>query len=151
MSDWLSTLINEDDVVGEYSSGDPLGIRRFPYTGYPLTYGDVTGAEVHDDGEVYAAIGWRLREIFQREGLGKDRLLDYAVDGMNYTRAHPAFEDMRDGILESVIRSGSGHECLVWEAFAAYGVGAGARGHARGPTAAVVTESFDLPPLCAQP
>jgi hypothetical protein len=151
VSDWLSILVNEDDVVGEYSYDDPGGIRRFPYTDYPLTYGDVTGAEVHDDGEVYAAIGWRLWEIFQREGLGRDLLLDYAVDGMNYTPRRPAFEDMRHGILESVLRSGTGHECLVWEAFAAFGVGTGARGRVRGQTAAVVTESFRLPPRCARP
>lgn len=151
VSDWLSILVNEDDVVGEYSYDDPGGIRRFPYTDYPLTYGDVTGAEVHDDGEVYAAIGWRLWEIFQREGLSKDLLLDYAVDGMNYTPKRPAFEDMRHGILESVLRSGTGHECLVWEAFAAFGVGTGARGRVRGQAAAVVTESFRLPPRCARP
>ncbi len=151
VSDWLAILINEDDVVGEYSYDDPRGIRRFPYAGYPLTYGDVTGAEVHDDGEVYAAIGWRLWEIFRREGLGRGLLLDYTVDGMYYTPARPAFEDMRHGILESVIRSGSGHECLVWEAFAAQGVGSGARGRVHGQTAVVVTESFELPPRCARP
>jgi len=151
VSDWLAILINEDDVVGEYSYDDPRGIRRFPYAGYPLTYGDVSGAEVHDDGEVYAAIGWRLWEIFQREGLGRDLLLDYTVDGMYYTPARPAFEDMRHGILESVIRSGAGHECLVWEAFAAHGVGSGARGHVRGQTAVVVTESFEVPPRCSRP
>jgi len=151
VSDWLSILINEDDVVGEYSYDDPRGIRRFPYTYYPLTYGDVTGAEVHDDGEVYAAIGWRLWEIFRREGLTRDLLLDYTVDGMNYTPKRPAFEDMRHGILESVLRSGAGHECLVWEAFAAFGVGTGARGRVHGQTAAVVTESFRTPSRCARP
>jgi hypothetical protein len=41
--------------------------------------------------------------------------------------------------------------CLVWEAFAACGVGAGARGRVRGPTASMVAESFDLPPRCARP
>jgi len=150
-SDWLSILINEDDVVGEYACDDPRGIRRFPYADYPLSYGDGTGAEVHDDGEVYAAIGWRLWQIFQREGLSKDLLLDYTVDGMNYTPRRPAFEDMRHGILESVTRAGAGHECLVWEAFAAFGVGTGARGRVQGQTAARVTESFRLPPHCAQP
>ncbi len=48
--------------MGEYSTSDPFGIRSMPYDAYNRTYGDVVGAEVHMDGEVYAAIGWRLLE-----------------------------------------------------------------------------------------
>lgn len=163
MSDVLAILMNEDDVVGEYAFDDPLGIRRFPYTNYPLTYGSVQGTEVHNDGEVYAAIGWRLFQIYQREGISKDVLLDEIVDGMNYTPSSPRFEDMRDGILASVAAAGSGHECLVWEAFARYGVGVGAHaktanglglsadgGPAVTPVPKVqVTESFAVPAQCA--
>jgi hypothetical protein len=150
MSDTLSVILNENDVVGEYSFDDPLGIRTAAYTSYPRTYGDVAGTEVHFDGEVYGAIGWRLFENF---GAGsKDTLLGYMVDGMNFTPAAPSFEDMRDGILQSVANAGSpaGHACMVWDAFAAYGVGVGARGQARGPKV-VVTESFALPPECSGP
>lgn len=147
MSDVLAIVINNNDVVGEYSFSDPLGIRSAPYTNYPRTYGDVTGSEVHFDGEVYAAIGWRLWEIFQANGLTKDQLLDDLVDGMNYTPAGPTFEEMRDGILQSVANSGSGHECLIWEAFAQYGVGVGAQGTVRGPNV-IVTESFTKPAQC---
>ena len=43
MSDVCALLMNEDDVIGEYSFDDPLGIRRFPYTNYPNTYADLTG------------------------------------------------------------------------------------------------------------
>ena len=148
MSDVLAVLRNENDVVGEYSFDDPLGIRTAPYTAYPRTYGGVAGTEVHFDGEVYGAIGWRLFEVFQSHGVSKDILLGYMVDGMNFTPAAPSFEDMRDGILQSA--SGSGHECLIWEAFADYGVGVGARGVARGPKV-VVTESFALPAECSGP
>jgi hypothetical protein len=162
MSDVLSILMNEDDVVGEYSFDDPVGIRRFPYTNYPLTYRSVQGTEVHNDGEVYAAIGWRLFQIYQREGISKDVLLDELIDGMNYTPSSPRFEDMRDGILASVASAGSGHECLVWEAFARYGVGVGAHAQtangiglsgAGGPALTPVpnvrvTESFAVPAQC---
>jgi hypothetical protein len=149
MSDILAILINENDVVGEYLAGHPGGLRRDPYTDYPRTYGDVTGAEEHDDGEVYAAIGWRLFEIFQREGLTKDLLLDYLVDGMNYTRTRPTFEDMRDGILASVANAGADHDCLIWEAFAAYGVGVDARGRqVRGSGKVAIKESFAVPTEC---
>lgn len=148
MSDVLSVLRNENDVVGEYSFDDTHGIRTAPYTNYPRTYGDVAGTEVHFDGEVYGAIGWRLFEVFQSHSISKDILLGYMVDGMNFTPAAPSFEDMRDGMLQSA--ASSGHECLIWEAFAQYGVGVGARGQARGPKV-VVTESFALPPECAGP
>jgi hypothetical protein len=148
MSDVLAIVINEDDVFSEYSTGRPgNGFRRAPYANYPRTYGDVTGAEDHDDGEVYGAIGWRLFEIFQREGLSKDLLLDYLVDGMNYTRPRPAFEDMREGILAAVANAGSGHDCLIWEAFAAYGVGVGASGKVTGRQV-VIRESFAVPAEC---
>ncbi len=74
------------------------------------------------------------------------------VGGMNFTPAGPAFEDMRDGILASA--NGTGHECLIWEAFAAYGVGVGADGSVSGGGPfgggrVTVTESFELPPECS--
>ncbi len=147
MSDVLALLFNNtNDVVGEYAYSYSGGIRRYPYTGYPLTYKDVTGAEVHDDGEVYGAIGWRLRNNF---GGNVETLLGYIVDGMNYTPAHPAFEDMRDGILTAAGNAGADQttQCLIWEAFANYGVGVGASGTARG-SKVVITESKTLPAGC---
>jgi extracellular elastinolytic metalloproteinase len=51
---------------------------------------------------------------------------------MNFTPAGPAFEDMRDGILASVGANAPSHECLVWSAFAKYGVGVGAKGQVKG-------------------
>jgi hypothetical protein len=163
MSDVLATVVNENDVLGEYAFDDPIGIRRFPYHNYPLTYGAVSGTEVHNDGEVYAAIGWRMFELFRQQGLTQDDLLAMLVDGMNYTPQSPAFEDMRDGILASVAQSGSGRECLVWRAFARYGVGVGAHaqynvgnavsiggGTDNNPNPTVrVAESFLLPAQCA--
>lgn len=145
MSDVLSVIINDDDVVGEYSFGIPGGIRTEPYANYSRSYGDIAGTEVHFDGEVYGAIGWRLWQNFQGANVGKDAALAYIVDGMNYTRAHPTIEDMRDGILAAT--AGTGHECLVWDAFADYGVGVGAKAAVRG-SKVVVTESFALPAGC---
>ena len=69
------------------------------------------------------------------------------MDGMNFTPAGPSFEEMRDGILQSVANSGSGRECLIWNAFAHYGVGVGAIGKVKGKIV-VVHESFALPPEC---
>jgi extracellular elastinolytic metalloproteinase len=149
-SDVLSVIINEDDVVAEYSTNDPLGLRSAPYTNYPRTYGDVTGSEVHFDGEVYGAIGWQLFLNYTGAGVSKSALLDDIVDGMNFTPAGPTFEDMRDGILASVAANAPSHECLVWKAFAKYGVGVGAKGKVQG-SVVVVTESFALPAQCSTP
>jgi extracellular elastinolytic metalloproteinase len=149
MSDTLAIILTEGDIVGEYAFDDPMGIRTAPYTDYPRTYGDIApGNEVHLDGEVYGAIGWRLLQNFQAASISKDLLLDDIVDGMNFTPSGPAFEDMRDGILQSVANNHPSHECLVWDAFAHYGVGVGAQGVLVGGSIQV-TESFVMPPQCA--
>jgi len=142
MSDGIAMLVNGDDVIGEYSASNPLGIRRYRYDGYPLTYGSVTGAEVHDDGEPIAAIVWRLMELFGKNG--RAQLFGYVIDGMNYTPSTPAYEDIRDGILQSIRQDPSaGNACsLVWRAFAQFGVGVGAQGTVLRDGTVQVTESF---------
>ncbi len=151
MSDVLSILINNDDVVGEYSYNDPIGIRSEPYTNYSRTYGDFGGSSVHFDGEIYAATIWDLWLSLDADGVSQDTLFDYLVDGMNFTAAGPAMEDMRDGILASA--AGSGHECTIWEAFAAHGIGDGASATVKGGGPfgggnVTVNESFELPAEC---
>jgi extracellular elastinolytic metalloproteinase len=147
MSDSCSLLINsENDVVGEYSASSPRGIRSAPYTNYPRTYADVEGTGVHLDGEVYAAIVWKMIQDF---GPGsRDKLFGYLVGGMNFTPAKPTFEDMRDGILTAVSVGSSPADCsVVWAAFAHYGVGVGAQGTVRGAKV-LITESKAVPPSC---
>jgi len=147
-SDGIAMLVNQDDVVGEYSFSNPNGIRSAPYANFPRTYGSVTGSEVHFDGEVYAAIVWRMIELFAAAGVENDVLFDYVVDGMNYTPSTPAFEDMRDGMLQSALAAGAGHECLIWRAFAQYGVGVGASGVVNADGTVTATESFSVPAGC---
>lgn len=144
-SDVTAFLINGDDRIGEYASSSPFGIRRNPYGEYPLTYAAVTGGEVHNDGEIYAAAMWRVLQNYLAVGLTADALMGDFVDGMNYTPSSPAFEHMRDGLLMAV--AGTGRECLVWRGFAATGIGVGAAGKAtrRGVS---ITESFVLPAQC---
>ncbi|MCH9647197.1 MAG: M36 family metallopeptidase [Deltaproteobacteria bacterium] len=145
MSDCLAILVNDDDTVGEYSTQDPDGIRSAPYTNYPRTYGDFTGNSVHFDGEIYAATCWRMHQIFQQNGVSQDTLFDYIVGGMNFTPSGPDMGDMRDGILQAA--TGSGNECLIWEAFAASGIGDGSSSRIRGQRV-TITESFSLPSNC---
>ena len=150
-SDGIAMLMNGDDVMGEYSTSSPGGIRRAPYAGYPLTYRTVGGAdgEVHNDGEIYAAIVWRMMELFGSSR--RDELFSYVIDGMNFTPSKPAYENMRDGILASVANGSTPSDCsLVWQAFAQFGVGVGARGDLTGKVV-TITESFDVPANCASP
>jgi hypothetical protein len=145
-SDVNAFLLNGDDRIGEYSASEPLGIRRHPYSTYPLTYSAVDGGEVHNDGEIYAAAMWNVLEEYQAAGLTAADVHADFVDGMNFTPAGPAFEDMRDGMLQSVAGD-SVRTCAIWRGFAASGVGVGADGRTQGPRV-IVTESFALPPAC---
>ena len=153
----LMTAVGEDgsltpgaDTVGEYSFDSSNGIRRQRYDGYNLvTYGTIPWTEVHNDGEMYAAIGWRMLELFGTSR--KDDLFGYLVDGMNYTPAGPTYEKMRDGILQSIANSPDARrddDCLVWNAFAQYGVGVGASATVSKKGVVTVVESFDLPRGC---
>ncbi len=143
-SDVVAFLLNGDDRVGEYSVSDPLGIRRFPYAGYPLSSIAVDGNEVHNDGEVYAAAMWRLTEIFASDGKTAADVLALFVDGMNFTPSTPAFEDMRDGMLQSA--TAVGDDCRIWNAFAQFGVGVGASGTTSAPV--TIVELFTAPAEC---
>jgi hypothetical protein len=150
MGDVLAILNNNDDKVGEYSWDDSVkGIRSAAYSGYSRTYGDFDGGSVHFDGEIYGAIGWRLGELFPAsDPVLRNALFDYLIDGMNFTAPGPAFEDMRDGILAA--SPNSAHDCLIWEAFAQFGVGEGARGTVKGGGPfgggkVTITESFVIP------
>jgi extracellular elastinolytic metalloproteinase len=145
MADTLAIIVNDNPAVAEYSTGTPNGLRTAPYDNYTRTYGDILGASVHFDGEIYGAIGWRLWKNFQAVGASADSVLAILVDGMNYTKSMPAYEDMRDGIL-APLRS-QADRCRVWEAFAHYGVGVGARGKFEGNKVDIV-ESFALPAEC---
>jgi len=151
MSDALSILANNNDVVGEYSTSNSNGVRSAPYTNYGRTYGDMGGSSVHSNGEIYAATIWRLWEIFQANSLSLDTLYDYLIGGMNFTPSGPAFEDMRDGILAAVPPEEPEqdvHKCLIWEAFADFGIGIEATSVVSGGNLVSVTESFDVPAEC---
>jgi hypothetical protein len=149
MADACALLINdENDVIAEYSGSNPAGIRSAPYTNYGRSYAEIDPDRgVHFNGEIYAAIIWRLIQDFG-PGIGRDTLFGYLVDGMNYTRAKPTYEDMRDGILAAVAAGGNGADCVrIWNAFAHHGVGVGAKGALRGKRV-VITESFTTSTSC---
>jgi hypothetical protein len=152
MADVLAVILNNDDAVGEYSERNTSGIRSSRYGTFPRSYGAVNGTNgVHYDGEVYGAIGWNLFKQYEaRLGLtsaAQDQLLKDLVNGMNYTPARPTYEQMRDGVLQAT--AGTDRQCMVWTAFAKFGVGQGAKGVANTDGTATITESFTNPMPCA--
>jgi extracellular elastinolytic metalloproteinase len=148
MSDVCALLFNDDPVMGEYATSNPVtGIRSAAYDNYTRTYKDWGGTEIHFDGEIYGAIGWAMWSNFKAAGVPVDTVFTYVVDGMNYTPSGPTVEQMRDGILQSIANSGNAHSCHVWRAFAQYGVGVGASAVVRGGTVSV-TESKTVPAGC---
>jgi extracellular elastinolytic metalloproteinase len=153
MSDVCAILMNGDDVIGEYAFSDSKGIRREPYGAYTRTYKDMVDGEVHNDGELYGAIGWKLRSLFMTAygSTGVDKLFDYLVDGMNFTPATPTYEQMRDGILDAVQAAGNNaaaDTCKVWTAFAQYGVGDGAQATVRGKRVSIVESKLIPAGVC---
>ena len=144
-SDVLAFAINGDDRIGEYAYSEPLGIRRHPYNGFPLTYKNVTGAEVHDDGEIYAAAMWKVMKNYQAAGLTSDDFLGDFVEGLNFTPSAPSFENMRDGMVQA---AGSTRACLVWRGFASTGIGVGSSGTVSRRGVATIVESYAVPATC---
>jgi hypothetical protein len=145
-SDTLAFLLNGDDRIGEYSASNLIGIRRQPYASYAGSYGaTVTGAQVHNDGEVYAAAMYRVLQNYLAAGLTADDVLGDWVGGHNFAPSTPAYENMRDAMLQAAPAE---RDCLIWEAFAHYGIGVGATGKVSKSGIVTITESFAKPATC---
>jgi hypothetical protein len=91
---------------------------------------------------------WKVLQEYLRAGLSADEVMADFVDGMNYTPATPAFEQMRDGMLASIATRSdtttAARTCAVWRGFAASGIGDGARGTVSRRGTVTITESFAL-------
>jgi extracellular elastinolytic metalloproteinase len=150
MSDAVACYITENDTVGEYVKNNAIGARRYPYTNYPLTYRSANGSNPHANGEIYAAAMWKLRGLWLASGRTMDPLWDSVIDGMNFTPANPEMEEMRDGILAAMPTQAE--DCLVWNAFSAFGIGLNATAtdtcDLSGNCTIRITEDFSQPPAC---
>jgi Zn-dependent metalloprotease len=145
-SDYWAITLNGDGAVGEYSTGNPNGIRRAPYTVPANTlhdsYADVCvgGCQVHRDGEVWAATLWDLRT--QLGATITDLLV---LNGMKFTPTRPSFLNARDGILQADQNlNGGANRCAIWTVFARHGMGVSAVGN----DGTTHTAASDLPSDC---
>ena len=71
----------------------------------------------------------------------------YINEGLKNSACSPTFLDVRDGIIQAATDNfGAADVCLLWEAFAAFGLGVDAT--AVGSNSLSVTNGFDVPPEC---
>ena len=122
-------------VVGEYATGNTTrGIRNWAYDANPTTFGDIgydlTGPEVHADGEIWTATLWELRKKLVAQygqAEGSEVAARLVTDAMPLSAPDPSFLDMRDAILTAdADRYHGDNTDTVWSVFAHRGAGASA-------------------------
>jgi extracellular elastinolytic metalloproteinase len=134
--DYFACAINETTVVGAWLTGRPGGIRRAAYdTRFPGRYGQLGTPgynEAHEIGEIWGAT---LVEMNRR--IGADLGVQLVVDALKLSPANPSFLDMREAILSALdhrraagLSSAEEYDAAlwgIWQAFARFGMGVGAR------------------------
>jgi hypothetical protein len=103
---------------GGYTYGDFGRILAFSNT--------CTLPEVHADGEIWGQTLWELRQLLvARHGLadGSRRAEQIVTGGMRLGPAEPTFLDERNAILQADAVAHNGDQDLIWQAFAARGMG----------------------------
>ncbi|MEM7249587.1 MAG: M36 family metallopeptidase, partial [Acidobacteriota bacterium] len=155
-SDFLAASFLDRPIIGAWSVENfDRGLRRYTFDVHPVHYGELCGDgpfSVHRDGEVWAATLWDLRDLFMdRHGVdtGRCRFERLVVDAMKLTPCRPSYVDARDALLLAAELHGEdGDRCLLWEGFAARGLGASAR--VREDCTDVEDASFAVPPQCLE-
>jgi subtilisin-like proprotein convertase family protein len=130
----------------------------------PWTYGSLPGSAIpHGVGEKWAQAFWYVQgrledehgfdaDVYNFTGTGADagnvRAMFYIIEGLKNAACSPGFVDTRDGIIDAATSAYGGEDvCLLWEAFAEYGLGFSA---SQGSNNSIndQTPAFDLPPSC---
>ena len=145
---------NTPTVVGAYVTSDPAaGIRNYDMSRSPLNYSDIgydmTGVQVHADGEIWSATNHALREaMVARHGAGTAAVQrECAEGGRSYetcpgnrrwmqlvfdsyllmAQSQVSMVDARDALLAAEqMRTGGKDQDLLRAVFASRGLGAGA-------------------------
>lgn len=155
-SDWFALMLTmKASDVGTTGRGiatfdteqptDGPGIRPFRYSIdtsiNPLTYGDTNNtasiSAPHGVGSVWCTMLWDLTWAyidkygfdtnFYNGSGGNNRVMQVIMDGMKLQVCQPGFVDGRDAILAADIAlTGGENQCLIWEVFAARGLGVNA-------------------------
>ena len=146
---------NTPTVVGAYVTGDTVaGIRNYDMSTSPLNYSDIgydlTGVQVHADGEIWSATNHALREaLTARHGAGtaadqkacalgarsydscpgNRRWMQLVFDSyLLMAQSRVSMIDARDNLLAAeALRTGGTDQALLKTVFASRGLGAGAK------------------------
>lgn len=154
--------------IGTYALGQPTtgaGIRTQRYSTDPAvnthTYASIAGKAIpHGVGEVWAQAIWEVywglvdkygfsTDPFNANGnSGNQRAMLYINQGLKNTICQPTFVNARDGIIQAATSTHGGEDvCLLWEKFAAFGLGTNAV--SGGPNSTTPTNGFQIPASCA--
>jgi len=123
------------------------------------TIGEPGVSVPHGVGAVWAQVLWEMYWALVDEygfdpdlydaagGAGNQRAMLYVNEGMQNAACLPSFIEARDAIIMAVADNYGGEDlCRVWETFAAFGLGLDAA--TKGSDTLVVTNGFNVPPLC---
>jgi extracellular elastinolytic metalloproteinase len=175
-SDWLGLWYTADSNdtgpqargAGTYALGQPTtgpGIRTQRYSTDPavntFTYQSIRGMAIpHGVGSVWAQAIWEVYWALVDEhgfdpdvydalgGSGNQRAMFYVNEGLKNTACSPTFVDARNGIIAAATDAFGGEDvCLLWETFAAFGLGTNAVSGGSNSTNA--TNGFNVPPECS--
>jgi extracellular elastinolytic metalloproteinase len=126
------------------------------------TYSSIAGMSIpHGVGSVWAQaiweVYWRLVDEYgfssnlynATGGAGNQRALLYINEGFKNTACSPTFIAARDGIIAAAQSINPEDVCLLWEAFAGFGLGTNASTPGSNSTSA--TNGFNLPASCTDP
>ncbi|HEX6257543.1 MAG TPA: M36 family metallopeptidase [Euzebyales bacterium] len=161
---WLPVADESPYTIGAYVTQDPVaGIRNFNMSDSPLNFSDVgydvTGPQVHADGEIWSATNFDIRrDMIARYGAGSAgdqracadgqtpvgqcpgnrRWVQLVFDAWLLMPATTTMLDARDAMLAAdAVRFGGANADLLWNAFARRGMG----------DAAIATSGNDAEPV----
>ena len=176
-SDWLALVYTAEPGdqpgdargVGSYLFGlAPNGsIRPQQYSTNPAinnyTYESINGLSIpHGVGSVWAQALWEVywalvgvhgfdANLYNANGgAGNQRAMLYVNEGLKNTACSPTFVAARDGVIQAANDVFGGEDvCLLWETFAAFGLGVNAI--SGGSNSTNPTNGFDIPQACQAP
>lgn len=149
--------------IGTYAANQTVngvGIRTYRYSTSmavnPHTYDSIkTEVAPHGVGSVWCAMLWDLTwayidkygydaDLYNGTG-GNNKVIQLVLDGLKLQPCGSGFVDSRDAILAAdVALTGGVDQCLIWQVFAARGLGASAiQGDPNSKTDG--TQAFDMP------
>ncbi len=153
--------------IGTYALGQPTsgaGIRTQRYSTSSAintwTYASISGMAVpHGVGSVWSQALWEVYwALVNQHGYspdlrnaagtsGNQRAMLYVIQGLKNTTCSPTFVNARDGIIAAATAAHGGADvCLLWQTFAAYGLGSNAV--SGGANSTSPTNGFQIPASC---